>query len=75
MLCRYGPKTSVEMGKYTALHGATAAARKISKQLGYPVCVSTVLSIKKAYDNELKIKQVMESKLVEIKHLCPKKRG
>ena len=64
------------MGKYAAQHGATAAAaRKFSKQLGYPVRVSTVHSIKKAYVNELKIKRAMESRPVEINHLCPKKCG
>ena len=65
----------MEIEKYAAYHGATAAARKFSKQLGYPVRVSIVHSIKKAYANKLKIKRAVESGPVEIQHLCPKKRG
>ena len=46
LFCRYSPKTQVEIGKYTVQHGVTAAVCKFSKQLGHPVRVSTVRSIK-----------------------------
>ena len=72
---RYSPKANAEIGKYAAQHGATVVVRKFSKQFGHPVRVSTVHSIKKAYVNELKMKQAMKDGPVEIKHLCPKKRG
>ena len=47
--CRYSPRKRAKIGAYASMHGAAAAAKYFSKELGHVVKESTVKSIRNAY--------------------------
>ena len=51
---RYSPRRRAKIGAYACVHGAAAAARHFSKEMGKNMHLSTVKSIKSQYKDELK---------------------
>ena len=47
--CRYSPRKRAKIGAYASTHGAAAAAKRFSKELGHVVKESTVKSIQNSY--------------------------
>ena len=54
---RYSPSLRAEIAKYACMHGAAAAAQRYSNKLNEPISKSTVKTMKKQYEDELRKRQ------------------
>ena len=71
---RYSPRKRAKIGVYACVHGAAAAARHFSNEMGTTVQESTVKSIKTQYKDELR-KQRADTGRSVVVSLPEKKRG
>ena len=69
----YCPKTQAEIGKLALNVGATAAARRVSKKLGFSVNESTARRFKKLYLEERRAKRLREEDDLTVAELPSKK--
>ena len=71
----YSPKTRAEIGRLASNIGATSAAKRVSRKLGFPVNESTARRFKKLYLQERKVKRLREEEDLTVAELPLKKRG
>ena len=57
---RYSPSLRAEIAKYECMHGAGATARRYSNKLNECVSKSTVMTVKKQYEDELRKRQTTD---------------
>lgn len=74
----YSPTVRTNIGHYTSQHDPAAAAQLFTHKLGHRVCITTVCSIRKAFDEERKKSAVTPTSMDEDEDVTlvpPKKRG
>ena len=74
----YSPETRAETGRLGRLAlniGPTAAAKRVSRKLGFPVNESTARRFKKLYLEERKAKRLREEDDLTVAEIPLKKRG
>ena len=73
--CVYSPETRAEIGSLALNIGPTAAAKRVSRKLGFPVNESTACRFKKLYLEERKAKRLREEDDLTVAEIPLKKRG
>ena len=71
----YSPKTRAEIGKLALNIGSTAAAKRVSRTLGFPINESTTRRFKKLYLEKRRAKRLREEDDLTVAEFPLKKRG